>query len=122
MQALALPVPVTKKNVVCKAIDQLVQRYSLNYVKNRGVLLFDICDFSLVTSFEQISQLSSLSYSLNSARIKLRSIGVEVNFSRTTTGDGYYIWNRDSRPQGNADLFYFMLLVLADNALARRKM
>ncbi|WP_339670855.1 hypothetical protein [Dasania marina] len=122
VQALALPVPVTKKNVVCKAIDQLVQRYSLNYVKNRGVLLFDICDFSLVTSFEQISQLSSLSYSLNSARIKLRSIGVEVNFSRTTTGDGYYIWNRDSRPQGNADLFYFMLLVLADNALARRKM
>ncbi|MCR8924047.1 hypothetical protein NO559_14785 [Dasania sp. GY-MA-18] len=122
IQTLELPVPVTKKLAVCKAIDQLVQRYSLNYVKNRGVLLFDICDFSRATSFEQISQLSSLSYSLNSARVKLLSTGVEVNFSRTTTGDGYYIWNQDTKPQGNADLFYFMLLVLADNALARRKM
>ena len=122
VETITLPVPVLRRANVCKAIDKLVQRYSLNYVKNRAVLLFDICDFSRATSFEQISQLSSLSYSLNSARNKLLSIGVEVNYSRTTTGDGYYIWNRNARPQGNADLFYFMLLVLADNALARRKM
>ena len=122
IHSIALPVPVKRRATVCKAVDQLVQRYSLNYVKNRAVLLFDICDFAKATSFEQISQLGSLSYSLNAARNKLLGAGIKVNFSRTTTGDGYYIWNQDSRPQGNADLFYFMLLVLADNALARRKM
>ena len=122
VKSIALPVPVIRRSAVCKVVDKLVQRYSINYVKNRGVLLFDICDFSRSSSFEQISQLSSLSYSLNSARIKLLSKGIEINFSRTTTGDGYYIWNLDPRPQGNADLFHFMLLVLADNALARRKM
>lgn len=122
IKVILLPIPVIKKPEACRAVDILVQRYSINYVKNRAVLLFDICDFSRGTSFEQISQLSSLSYSLNSARNKLLNKGVEINFLRTTTGDGYYIWNQNARPQGNADLFYFMLLVLADNAIARRKM
>lgn len=122
IEHIELPVPVIRRSAVCKAIDVLVQRYSINYVKNRAVLLFDICDFSRCSSFEQISQLSSLSYSLNSARKKLLSKGIEIHFSRTTTGDGYYIWNLDARPQGNADLFHFMVLVLADNAIACRKM
>ena len=104
---------------VIEAVEQIIRRYGLSYVDSRAVLLFDIVDFSLHTPFEQASQLNSLSYSLNSAYNKLSAQGVEVNFSRTTTGDGYYIWNRDLGADANRDLFLFMLLVVADNAVAR---
>lgn len=101
------------------AVEQVIKRYGISYVDNRAVLLFDIADFSLCTPFEQASQLNSLSYSLNSAYNKLLSQGIEINFARTTTGDGYYVWNRNLLPFANQDLFYFMLLVVADNAVAR---
>ena len=100
-------------------VEQLIRRYGLSYVENRAVLLFDIVEFSLYTPFEQASQLNSLSYSLNSAYNKLLAQGIEINFARTTTGDGYYIWNRSLGPEADLDLFYFMLLVVADNAAAR---
>jgi hypothetical protein len=104
---------------VRNSVEQLIKRYGLSYVAQRAVLLFDIAQFSLYTPFEQASQLNSLSYSMNSAYNKLLGLGIEINFSRTTTGDGYYVWNRDITPFGCMDLFCFMLLVVIDNALAR---
>ena len=101
------------------AVEQLIKRYGLSYVDNRAVLLFDIVEFSLYTPFEQASQLNSLSYSLNSAYNKLLAQGIEVNFARTTTGDGYYVWNRNLTAFANQDLYYFLLLVIADNTVAR---
>lgn len=103
------------------AIDGLVKRYSITHVEERAVALFDIANFSLFRPFEQASQLNSLSYSMNSAYSKLKSEGVEVNFARTTTGDGYYVWNRDLGAFPNVDLLTFFLLVLIDNAVARQK-
>ncbi len=110
---------LTEEKNVLEAVEQLIKRYGLSYVESRAVLLFDIVEFSLHTPFEQASQLNSLSYSLNSAYNKLLAQGIEINFARTTTGDGYYIWNRKLGPGANQDLFYFMLLVVADNAVAR---
>lgn len=104
---------------VLQAVEHVIKRYGLSYVENRAVILFDIVDFSLYTPFEQASQLNSLSYSLNSAYNKLLAQGIEINFARTTTGDGYYIWNRDLSPSANQDLFVFMLLVVTDNAVAQ---
>jgi hypothetical protein len=104
---------------VLQAVEHVIKRYGLSYVENRAVILFDIVDFSLYTPFEQASQLNSLSYSLNSAYNKLLAQGIEINFARTTTGDGYYVWNRDLSPTANQDLFVFMLLVVADNAVAQ---
>src|SRR5690606_37906507 len=45
-------------------IEKMVKRYSISYVPNRAVALFDIVGFSLLTPFEQMMQLNSLSYSL----------------------------------------------------------
>jgi len=104
---------------VLGAVEELIRRYGLSFVETRAVLLFDIASFSLFTPFEQASQLNSLSYSLNSAYNKLQARGIEINFARTTTGDGYYVWNRDLGPFSSQDLFLFMLLVVADNATAR---
>ncbi|MCB1699869.1 MAG: hypothetical protein KDI14_03380 [Halioglobus sp.] len=116
---IKLDTALTEDVNVLDAVEQLIRRYGLSYVESRAVLLLDIVEFSLHTPFEQASQLNSLSYSLNSAYNKLLAQGIEINFARTTTGDGYYIWNRDLGPVANRDLFYFMLLVVADNAVAR---
>jgi len=116
---IKLDTTLSEEPLVLEAVEQVIKRYGLSYVESRAVILFDIVDFSLYTPFEQASQLNSLSYSLNSAYNKLLAQGIEINFARTTTGDGYYIWNRDLGPTANQDLFVFMLLVVADNAVAR---
>jgi len=102
-------------------IEAMVKRYSITYVPNRGVALFDIVGFSLLSPFEQMTQLNSLSYSLNSAQAKLLTKGIGVDFSRTTTGDGFYVWNRELSLSGNIHLYQFMQLALADNAIAQKK-
>lgn len=101
------------------AADAIISSYGISYVDSRAVLLFDIAEFSLYTPFEQASQLNSLSYSMNSAYNKLQRQGVDVNFARTTTGDGYYVWNRDQGAYPDLDMLSFLLLILIDNAVAR---
>lgn len=102
------------------AIERTVKRYSISYVESRAAILIDIADFSVFTPFEQTSQLNSLSYSLNSAYGRLLRNGIALDFTRTTTGDGFYVWNRDTGPMASVHLFQFMVLALADNARARR--
>ncbi len=102
-------------------IEKMIRRYSISYVPNRAVALFDIVGFGLLTPFEQMTQLNSLSYSVNSAYSKMLDKHIGINFSRSSTGDGFYIWNRDLNIEANTNLYHFMHLVLADNAIARRK-
>jgi hypothetical protein len=116
---IKLSVPLSDESPVVDSVEQIIKRYGISYVSGRAVLLFDIAEFSLFTPFEQASQLNSLSYSMNSAYNKLLTRGIEIHFARTTTGDGYYVWNRDINENANYDLFLFLLLVVADNSLAR---
>ncbi len=102
-------------------IEKLVRRYSISYVAHRAAILIDIVDFSLFSPFEQASQLNSLSFSLNSAYSRMLKKGIEVDFARTTTGDGFYVWNRDASPKGNMNLFQLMLMTVADNTIAKNK-
>lgn len=102
-------------------IDQIVKRYSVSYIHNRAVALFDIVGFSLLSPFEQMTQLNSLSCSLNAAHSRLMGRRMLVDFARSTTGDGFYIWNRDAGLEANTNLYHFMHLVLADNAIAGQK-
>jgi hypothetical protein len=118
---LALREPLKNTAAQNELIEQMIKRYSIRYVPNRGVSLFDIVGFSLLSPFEQMMQLNSLSYSLNSAQAKLLTKRIGVDFSRTTTGDGFYIWNRNLTLEGNVSLYHFMQLVLADNAIAHKK-
>ncbi len=68
-----------------------------------------------------MTQLNSLSYSLNSAHAKMLEQDVGINFARSTSGDGFYVWNRDDGLEANVNLYHFMHIVLADNAIARSK-
>lgn len=107
--------------VETQIIEKMVRRYGINYVASRAVTMFDIVGFSLLTPFQQMTQLNSLSYSLNSAHAKMLEQDVNINFARSTTGDGFYIWNRDNGLEANVNLYHFMHIVLADNAIARSK-
>ena len=112
---------LSDNRVETQIIEKMIRRYGINYVASRAVTLFDIVGFSLLTPFEQMTQLNSLSYSLNSAHAKMLELDVNINFARSSSGDGFYIWNRDPGLEANVNLYHFMHLVLADNAIARSK-
>lgn len=118
---LSLRATLTKHPEHAQIIEKMIKRYSITYVPTRAVALFDIVGFSLLSPFEQMTQLNSLSYSLNSAQSKLLDKKIGVDFARSTTGDGFYIWNRDLDLEANINLYHLMYLVLADNAIARHK-
>jgi hypothetical protein len=113
--------PLDGHPVETQIIEKMIRRYGINYVASRAVTLFDIVGFSLLTPFEQMTQLNSLSYSLNSAHAKMLEKDVSINFARSSSGDGFYIWNRDDGLEANVNLYHFMHIVLADNAIARSK-
>lgn len=104
-----------------RLVESIVARYSVSLVRERAVLLLDIVGFSLRTPLEQVAMLNSLSYSINSAHSQLMSEHVHINFARTTTGDGFYVWNRARSLVANLALYQLMMLILADNAVAASK-
>ncbi|MBI3045648.1 MAG: hypothetical protein HYY78_22805 [Betaproteobacteria bacterium] len=102
-------------------IEHLVRRYGVSLVRGRAVVLLDAVQFSLASPLEQVAMLNSLAYSVNSAYRQLLSKDIQVNFARTTTGDGFYIWNRARTVDANVALYKLMMMILADNAIAQRK-
>ncbi len=102
-------------------ISNLVRRYSVSLVRGRAVVLLDAVEFTLRSPLDQMAMLNSLAYSVNSAYAQLMQKDIKINFARTTTGDGFYIWNRATTPEANIELYKLMMMVLADNAVAQRK-
>jgi len=118
---LPLQYPLTDSDAQQNVIERMIKRYSITYVPCRAVALFDIVGFGLLSPFAQMTQLNSLSYSLNSAQSKLSLKKIGIDFARSTTGDGFYVWNTELTLDANINLYHFMHLVLADNAIARSK-
>ncbi|WP_077033176.1 hypothetical protein [Pelomonas sp. KK5] len=102
-------------------IAAIIARYGVRLVEDRAVILFDAVGFSLLSPLEQVVQLNSLSCSVNAAYAKLLDREININFARTTTGDGFYIWNRMRGIEANVELYQLMQFILADNALARER-
>jgi len=119
-QILSLPVAEAALPAT-KLVESIVSRYSVSFVRERAVLLLDAVGFSLRPPLEQVAMLNSLSYTINSAYSQLLSEHVHINFARTTTGDGFYIWNRAKSMVANLALYQLMMLILADNAVAASK-
>ena len=103
------------------ALETMLDRYSIKKTKYRAAVLFDIVNFSIYSPLQQVMQLNSLQHSINSAEKRLTDRGIELELSRSPTGDGFYVWNRKTGLDGDTDLFFLMALALADNAVARYK-
>lgn len=119
--SLPLRHPVADNAYQLKIIERMFKRYSITYVPCRAVVMFDIVGFGLLSPLAQMTQLNSLSYSLNSAQSKLTTRQIGLDFARSTTGDGFYVWNTELTLDASINLYHFMHLVLADNAIARSK-
>ncbi len=102
-------------------VDSIVTRYGVSLVRDRAVMLLDVVGFSLRAPLDQLAMLNSLNYSVNSACRQLQSRDIRIDFARTTTGDGFYIWNRALGSEATIALYELMMLILADNAVAQRK-
>lgn len=102
-------------------IGDMVRCYGVSLVRNRAVVLLDAVEFSLQSPLDQMAMLNSLSYSVNSGYGQLLSKDIKIDFARTTTGDGFYIWNRATTEEANNELYKLMMMILADNAVAQRK-
>jgi EAL domain-containing protein (putative c-di-GMP-specific phosphodiesterase class I)/ActR/RegA family two-component response regulator len=101
-------------------VEQVLRRFGITETRYRGVALFDIVGFSRFDPSHQIAQLNSLECSLNSAQKLMQEIGHDIDLARTSTGDGFYIWNRDKGPRPDIDTYLLTLLALADNAIAQQ--
>jgi len=106
---------------VASVVSDIVRCYGVSLVRNRAVVLLDAVGFSLQPPLHQMAMLNSLSYSVNSAYGQLLSKDIKIDFARTTTGDGFYIWNRATTAEANTELYRLMMMILADNAVAQRK-
>ncbi len=106
---------------VASVVSEMVRCYGVSLVRDRAVMLLDAVGFSLQTPLDQMAMLGSLAYSVNSAYGQLLSKNIKIDFARTTTGDGFYIWNRATSPDANSELYRLMMMILADNAVAQRK-
>jgi hypothetical protein len=100
-------------------LDRIIRRYGITLVEQHAVVLFDIVAYSKLTDLQRVAQLNSLSCSVNVAHKQLMGRGIRVDLARSTTGDGFYMWNRNDGADANLRLFALAILALADNAFAR---
>ena len=112
--------PVDDARIAARVSD-LVRCYGVSLVRNRAVVLLDAVGFSTQSPLDQMAMLNSLAFSVNSAYGQLVSREIRIDFARTTTGDGFYIWNRENTILANAELYKLMMMMLADNATALGK-
>ncbi|WP_201495972.1 hypothetical protein [Rubrivivax sp. A210] len=122
LDPLLLPLPFEpERGIGLEAMAAIVARYGIRLVEDRAVVLLDAVGFSLLTPLQQVVQLGSLSCSVNSAYATLLGREININFARTTTGDGFYIWNRARGVNANVELYQLMQFILADNAMAHEQ-
>jgi EAL domain-containing protein (putative c-di-GMP-specific phosphodiesterase class I)/CheY-like chemotaxis protein len=106
--------------VPTEVVEQVLRRYGITQTNHRAVALFDIVGFSRCEPSQQIAQLNSLECSINTAQEVIHALGKAVDVARTTTGDGFYIWNRQKGALADLDTYLLTLLTVADNAIALR--
>lgn len=86
-------------------VERVFRLFTVRKVLHRAVLLLDIVGFSKAEPEVQASQLTTLEFSLNLAEEMARAQGLAVTFGRTTTGDGFYVWNERSGLRADIDFF-----------------
>ena len=103
-------------------INGLFVRYAVTRTDQRAAFLLDIAGFALSSPEEQAAQLSVLGYSLNIAAERASDQGIDIDLARSTTGDGFYVWNRRLGYAADVNLFCVLMIALAHQALQQRRL
>ncbi|MEQ8331876.1 hypothetical protein [Nisaea sp.] len=91
-------------------VESVMSRYSIGFVPFRTVFLIDVVGFSKHTPEEQASYLSTLQFCLSLAEATLHRAGLPMEMGRSTTGDGYYVWNLQTGLNEDVSLCVLMTL------------
>jgi hypothetical protein len=113
-----LSFPVQEDVATVKQMEAILRHYTVTHSQCRAVALFDIVKFSLQSSFVKISFINVLSYYLNLAAARVEAAGLPIDLTMSTTGDGFYAWNRTDGLAADLALFYTAGLALAYNQFA----
>ena len=119
-QPLEIRLPQTIEEPEFEAVSGLVLRYSIPRTKRRAVWLIDIVGFSKCSPEQQASQLASLEFCFNVAGEICRQRGLTIDPARSTTGDGFYLWNRIKGANADSDTFCLGALALTYLAALRK--
>lgn len=95
------------------AINKLIRAYTVSDIPVRAVCLFDMVSFSLYSPFEQITQISLLSHYIKLASMRCQRLNMPMDLCSTTTGDGFYVWNRNEGLMADVALYCTAMLALA---------
>ncbi|MBM85788.1 MAG: hypothetical protein CMM47_07180 [Rhodospirillaceae bacterium] len=93
-------------------VEKLITNYTTLLTDYRAVVLLDIVGFSKHTPEAQASQLATLEFALNIAEETCIQKKLPVEMKRSTTGDGFYLWNSKTGPKADIALFVLMSLFL----------
>jgi hypothetical protein len=102
-------------------IEEVFSHFAVVKTDHRAVVLLDIVGFSRFTPEEQASQLATLEFALNIAIEATREQGIALDIVRSTTGDGFYIWNRDKGLAADVNLFVALVMFMTYHSLLRRR-
>ena len=106
----AKPFGEGQDRISLSAVEAMMRRYSIIETEHRAVVLFDITNFSLLTPLGQVAQLSYLDHAINVAQRLALDAKINIELSRSTTGDGFYCWNRREGVDGDINCFVFAAL------------
>ena len=110
-------------------VRETCAKFAACHWEERAVALVDICGFTKLSPVRQLASIMSLNKALNSAYRRLYSISrarkdanlptLALCFRRSTTGDGYYIWNDTFGQYG--DLAVLALLLQTISVVEERR-
>jgi hypothetical protein len=93
-------------------VEEIFNNYATLKTQHRAIVLLDIVGFSKHTPEAQASQLSTLEFALNIAEESCKQKLLPLNVGRSTTGDGFYLWNRETGPDADVAMFVMMSMFL----------
>ena len=103
------------------AVETVFAQFAVTKADHHAVILIDIVGFSRFSPEEQACQLATLEFALNIAAQAAREQGLELDLSRSTTGDGFYVWNRYKGFDADVNLLAALVLFLTYLSLLRRR-
>lgn len=94
-------------------MEDIVGRFSIALHRRRAVALVDLVGFSKLEPMVQLVRLAGLEQALCRAEMALGQSGLRFVPTRTTTGDGFYLWDDVGCESEEAILLALVLLTFA---------
>lgn len=115
---ISLSFAIHENHATIAEMNAIIRYYTVTHSRCRAVALFDIVNFSLYSAFERITQINVLAHHVNLAASRVEAAGLPIDLTMSTTGDGFYVWNRKEGLPADLALFYATGLALSYNRLA----